>query len=444
VKIYSARWVLSISGPAIRDGAVAVNGESIAYVGPASDAPPGERIDLGNAVLMPGLVNAHTHLELTAMRGWLEDLPFRQWILRVTHGRRDVLHSEQLLASARVGIGEGLLSGITTFADTCESGAAHLAMRQMGVRGIMYQEVFGPAPDQAPAALKDLRQKLDALRDEDTGLVRTGVSPHAPYSVSDDLFAATATLAKTEVLPIAIHAAEGEAEAQLVRDGEGAFADALRARGISVAPRASSTIELLDRRRVLDARPLLIHCVHVTDADIGRIASRGCTVAHCPASNAKLGHGVAPVAEMLGAGVSVGLGSDSVASNNRMDLLDEARLAVFGQRARLRRPDALSAKAALELATLGSARALGLDAHVGSLEVGKSADLAAFSLDSARAEPSYDPHGALVFAHSGRPASLVLVAGVVRVSAGALVQDLADDVRTVRDVAIELERHSSE
>jgi 5-methylthioadenosine/S-adenosylhomocysteine deaminase len=243
---------------------------------------------------------------------------------------------------------------------------------------------------------------------------------------------------------MAIHAAESEAEAQLVRDGEGEFAEALRARGIRVTPRASSTIELLDRRRVLDARPLLIHCVHVSDADIGRIASRGCAVAHCPASNAKLGHGVAPVTEMLSAGVSVGLGSDSVASNNRMDLLDEARLAVLSQRARLRRADTFTGAAALEMATAGSARALGIDEQVGSLDVGKSADLVAFSLGGTRAEPSYDPHGALVFALSGRAATLVLVAGEVRVRDGALVHDLSSDLEIVREAAVELERHSIE
>jgi cytosine/adenosine deaminase-related metal-dependent hydrolase len=141
------------------------------------------------------------------------------------------------------------------------------------------------------------------------------------------------------------------------------------------------------------------------------MARRDCGVAHCPASNAKLGHGIAPVVELLDAGVRVGLGSDSVASNNRMDLLDEARLAILMQRARLRRHDVLSATQALEMATLGGARALGLDGEIGSLDVGKAADLAAFPVHHPRSTPVYDPATSLVFSGAGAAATFVAVAG---------------------------------
>jgi 5-methylthioadenosine/S-adenosylhomocysteine deaminase len=432
-----------IASPAFENGAVGVEGGRITFVGPAADAPAGERVDLGNCALLPGLVNTHTHLELTVMRGWLEDLSFRHWIIRLTRARREILNPERLLASARVGIGEGLLAGITTYADTCESGVVHQALREMGVRGVMYLEVFGPQPEQARTALKELATKVATYRSGDSSLVRTGISPHAPFSVSDALFNGAGEMAIADKLPVAIHAAESEAEHRLVTEGEGDFADALRARAISVLPRATSTIALLDRTRMLRTRPLLIHCVHVDADDLRLIADAGCAIAHCPASNAKLGHGAADLTAMLDADVVVGLGSDSVASNNRMDLLDEARLAVLFARASRRRFDVIPATRAIELATRSGARALGLDTDIGTLEVGKSADLAAFPLDGLHALPVQDPESALLFATSGRGARLVTVDGRELVRNGQLLHDISDSIDSVHAAGEELRRFSS-
>ena len=408
---YHARWVLPISSPPIAYGTVVEHGGRIAYVGERRGAPDGTDVDLGDVALLPGLVNAHTHLELTVMRGFLEDLDFRSWIFRLTHARREALAPEALIDSARVGIAEGLLGGITTYADTNDSGAPFRAMLDVGVRGISYQEVFGPDPTQCAESLAGLRGKVDALRREATALVRVGVSPHAPYSVCDALFEGTAAFAIQEGLPVAVHIAESADESSLVQHALGGWAESHRSRGIEVVPRAASPIRLLERVGVLDARPLLIHCVRVDGDDVGAIARHDCSVAHCPASNAKLGHGIAPLTDFIRAGIRVGIGSDSVASNNRMDLLDEVRLAILMQRARTARFDAISAREALELATLGGARALGLEAEIGSLDVGKSADLAAFPLTALRSTPVYDPASALVFAVSGIMATFVAVAG---------------------------------
>jgi len=404
---YHARWIAPVSAPPIQDGTVAESGGRIVYVGPRASAPDGESCDLGRAIIVPGLVNAHTHLELTLLRGLIADLPFREWIVRLQQLKTTLMTRERFAEAARLGIAEGVCAGVTTFADTCDSGVALAAMRDAGVRGIMYQEVFCPSadPEQVAAAATGLREKLAALEPFETDLQRVGVSPHAPYTVSDPLFALVARSGR----PIAVHIAESDAECAFVSQGKGPFADALRGRGIPVAPRARTPVELLRRVGVLDQRPLLIHCVHADEADRCAIADAGATVAHCPISNAKLGHGIAPLMELLDARIPVGLGSDSMASNDRMDLLDEARTAVLAQRARTHRPDVLPATQALHLLTVGGARALGLDARVGSLEPGKDADLAAFALPESM--PDADPVALLIFGLADRRAVLVTVRG---------------------------------
>ncbi len=415
---YHARWVLPITQPPIENGTVVEDDGKITYVGPRAGAPSGEDYDLQAAILLPGLVNTHTHLELTAMRGFLEDLDFADWIDKLRQSRNEILDEPKLLDSSKFGIIEGLEAGITTYADTCSSGVAMEAMLTLGVRGIMYQEVFAPDPAKCDAAIRDLEERLGKLDPTQTDLVQLGVSPHAPYTVSDPLYAATGLLARRRKLPLAMHIAESAAEDDLVVRGEGAFAARWRGRGIEVSKRARSPIALLEQHDVLQPGSLLIHCVRVDDADITTIARRGCSVAHCPASNAKFGHGVAPLLPMLAAGIPVGIGSDSVASNNRMDILDEARLAVLTHRAATRRHDAFGAHQALTLATIGGARALGLDDRIGSLEVGKDADLAAFRIDIARTTPSGDPYSAAIFALPGRSAELVAVRGKILVENG--------------------------
>ena len=412
---YHARWVVPISAPPVAHGVVVERAGRIEWVGSRGEAPPEHSdedvVDLGEAILLPGLVNAHCHLELTAMRGFLDGLAFREWILRLTSARRGVLDATALLDAARLGVEEGVRSGITTFADTGDSGAGFEAMLERGVRGVCYREVFGPDPAQCERAIAELRAKFVAMRARETALVRAGLSPHAPYTVSDALYRATAALAREVNAPVAAHIAESALESTLVTEGRGSFADGLRQRGIDVGPRARSPIALLDALGILGVDPLLIHCVRVDDDDVRTIARRRCAVAHCPTSNARLAHGVAPLADLLAANVDVGLGSDSVASNDRMDLLDEARLALLLATIRASDVGALSSAKALELATLGGARALRLDREIGSLEPGKAADLAAFPLGAHARGPTHDPVAAAVLALAGTPASFVAVAG---------------------------------
>lgn len=420
---WHARWVLPVATPPIADGTVVTEGDRITWVGPRAQAPAlasgGRDEELGDSILVPGLVNAHTHLDLTMMRGGLEDLAFFDWVRTLTAAKRELLSAADFRDAALLGVAEGLSRGVTTFGDTADNSAPFEALRALGARGIAFREVFGPDAAQCAESMRQLEQAVAEMRARATERVQVGVSPHAPYSVSSALFAAVAGFAAREGLPVAVHAAESAAEDDLVRHGRGAFADLLRGRGIAVGPRGFGPVALLGEAGLLRAGTLLIHCVRASADDVRRIADAGCGVAHCPASNAKLGHGTAPLAEFLAAGARVGLGSDSMASNDAMDLLGEARLASLAQRARLGKADAVPARSALRLATMGGAEALRLDATIGSLTPGKQADLAAFRLDGLSA-PGEDPAVALIFASAGARAHRVVVAGDERVRDGVV------------------------
>ncbi len=426
--------MLPITSAPIENGTVACDNGVIQYVGPTASAPAGESVDLGDTLLLPGLINAHTHLELTAMRGFLEGLSFPEWIDTLRHARNTVLNDDALLDSARLGIAEGLERGITTYADTCSSGVVMQAMHEMGVRGIMYQETFGPDPKSVDLAHADLKARVDRLRPTETSLVKLGVSPHAPYTVSDDLYRITAQYAIEQGLPLAMHIAESQDEDDLVKVGEGEFARRFARRDISVAPRSRSPIELLASLGALPPGTLLIHVVRADTADIAIIADHNCTIAHCPTSNAKLGHGIAPLSDFLAAQIPVGLGSDSVASNNRMDILEEARLATLFQNARTGSPLAVRAETALELATISGARALGMDQAIGSLEVGKAADLCAFKLTAPCTIPAHNPVATAIYALGGNKAELVVVNGEHLVEGGELVSSVSHLCKSVNSL----------
>jgi cytosine/adenosine deaminase-related metal-dependent hydrolase len=417
---YHARWVLPVTAAPFENGTVVEHAGRITWVGPREAAPPGEDRDLGDVALLPGLINAHTHLELTAMRGMLEGLEFPRWIAGMRESRDWLFSGDVALDSARLGVVEALQAGITTVADTTPTGRVAYALSEAGLRGIVFQETFGPDPARCEAMMDELRDRVNEIRRLESPLLSIGVSPHAPYTVSDQLYEAVARYAREQGLPIAAHIAESAAETELVSAGTGAFADALRRRGIAVEPRARTPVELLQRRGLLGSDTLLIHCVDVDERDIATIAGSDARVVHCPVANARHGHGIAPLSELLAAGVPVALGTDSVVSCGRLDLLDEARVAVLLQRARTRNAEAIPAGTTIELATIRAAAVLGLETEIGSLERGKSADLAAFALS---APGSSDPVTALLYSGTERRASFVTVAGRVLVSEGRVLHD---------------------
>ncbi|HST51534.1 MAG TPA: amidohydrolase family protein [Pyrinomonadaceae bacterium] len=445
-KIYCARWVLPMTSAAIRDGAVAVEGARIAGVGARSEVerrfPSASSEDFGESAIMPGFVNCHTHLELTAMRGYLEaeEGDFLAWLRKLTIARALRMTPEDIEASAAWGAVEAARAGVTCVGDASDAGASAMkALREVGLRGVVFQEAFGPDEASAGEQFDKAREKIERLRDGETSLVRLGISPHAPYTVSAPLLAMLARYAADEGLPLMMHAAESDAERRLLLEGEGAFAEGLKARGINFRPPGVSTVRHLAQTGILDTRPLLAHCIRVDGADIELLREHGASVAHCPKSNAKLGHGRAPLASMLRAGVAVGLGSDSVASNNVCDLLEESRFAVLASRAAgeaLEGGRMVCAEDALGLATHGGARALRLEHATGALAEGLEADLVAVRLDAAHALPVYDAAATLVFSSSGGDVILTVVAGREVFRDGRMTTVDEDELRErVREIA---------
>jgi 5-methylthioadenosine/S-adenosylhomocysteine deaminase len=419
--LYCARWVVPVSSPEIAGGAIAVEAEQIVSVGSQTKLfrqfPDAIVRDLGDSAIIPGLVNAHSHLELTAMRGFLEteESDFFAWLKKLTTARLERMTADDLFVSAAWGACEAVRAGVTCLADASESATESMkALRDVGLRGTVFQESFGPDPRWAKANFDKLKTKIAGLRELETTLVKCGVSPHAPYTVCAPQLEMISRFALDEGLPLMMHAAESRMEVSLIRDGEGPFADGLRNRGIKWNAPGVSPIQYLADLGVLQTRPLLAHCIHIDAADIETLKQTETKVAHCPKSNAKLSHGVAPFLKLLDKGVNLGLGSDSVASNNTCDLLEEARFALLLSRSQSEAGPStrlVSADEVLRSATLGGARALGLENLIGELRAGLQADFAVASLKGSHQIPSYEPVGALIFASSACDVASTFVAG---------------------------------
>ena len=319
-----------------------------------------------SSVLLPGLVNAHSHLELTGLGGKITEEEFPAWIAHLTRLWRERKPSDYLDA-ARQGVRDSWAMGVTTVADCGATGSVLQALHELGGSGIAYHEIFGPAPDQADAALEAWAQRLAELRRFETPRVKLGASPHAPYTVSGPLYRLAVAHARKERLPIAVHVAESPLEDDFVRNAAGGFAESQRARGLGPEPRGLSPVAWLEKHEVFGPDAVAIHCCTVDADDIEILARRGAGVAHCPRSNRRHHRLDAPLAHLLGAGLRVGVGTDSVASVAPLDLLAEARSA--------RALASLDAQEALALITLGAARTIGLGAEVGALATGKWGDL---------------------------------------------------------------------
>ncbi|PKL93601.1 MAG: hypothetical protein CVV20_02805 [Gemmatimonadetes bacterium HGW-Gemmatimonadetes-1] len=344
----------------------------IAAVGSDATVPSPPHVPhhrLGDVVLMPGMVNTHTHLELTGFAGMAEENDFWQWIVRII-ALKAARSEEAFFDAALAGIRDQWSAGVTTVCDTGSTGAVIAALDHLGASGIAHHELFGMHPDECAPAIKRFGRDLDRLARHATGRVAIGVSPHAAYTVSGPLYRASAELARAHGVPMAVHVAEPPDESALLASFTGSFAEMWRERGVPrPTEEAVTPLAWLERHGVLSERTL---CVHVIDADAGDVAllaRHHCAVAHCPRSNRRHHGADAPVGMFEAAGLRIGLGTDSEVSVAPPDLIAEARaaaaLAGWGPEQSVR------------ALTLGGAMALGRDAMTGTLEVGKEADLVA-------------------------------------------------------------------
>ena len=439
--VISAGWLLAPGDTTtvIERGAVAVDGGRIVGMGPAREVAErwsgAEVVDLPGHVLMPGLVNAHTHLGMTMFRGMADDRDLDAFLAAVVPVEGAVLSADRVRRATRAAAVESVLAGVTTALDMYFFVDAALdAADQVGLRLLSGPVLFDGGP--GSLAWDQLVEWAGAWLAEHPSRpgFRPVLGPHSTYTVSPEHLGAVAEMAGASGALVHIHASETAAENELVRSRHG------------VRP-----VPLLADVGLLGPGTVLAHAVHLDDAELAAVAASGSAVAHCPASNLKLSSGVARVPELLAAGATVGIGTDGPASSNDLDVLGATRLAALlhkgvgtGAPGGPGAADAtnVSAGEALRMATLGGARSLGIDGDVGSLEVGKLADLIAVDLDRPHVQPVYDVASAVLYAAGRGDVTDVWVAGRPVVQAGrptaldasAVTDDLRDLQRVVADL----------
>jgi len=402
--IWSARFVIT-ENPAhrvIENGAVAITAGRIVAVGTRAEIDARfqarQRLDRPDAILAPGLVDTHTHAAMSLFRGIADDKRLQDWLQHyIFPAEAKNVTPDFVRWGTRLGCLEMLLGGTTTFTDMYyyEDVAAEVAI-EAGMRGVLGETIIGfPSPDaKTPAdALKFTERYMTRFHEDP--LVTPAVAPHALYTNSDETLKACRSLANRFHAPLIIHLSETKAEND----------DCLLHRHMTPT-------QVLDSLGVLTGTTVAAHCVWVNETDMGILRARHVGVAHCPSSNMKLASGVAPVVKMLALGINVGLGPDGPAgSNNDFNMFEEMDLAAKLQKVIALDPTVLPARTALDMATIGGARVLGLDKEIGSLEPGKLADLIMVRLDRPNAVPVYDPVSQMVYALKAEDVRDVMVNG---------------------------------
>ncbi|MGS0755103.1 TRZ/ATZ family hydrolase [Roseateles sp. GG27B] len=434
-KILKSRWMLTMSAgsPLLTDHALVMSGERIAAVLPWAEAeaqyPDAERIELGQHVLIPGLINGHTHSAMSLLRGVADDVPLMDWLnnhiwpLEKRWVSEDWTYQGSMLSAC-----EALRGGVTYLNDMYffPTAMARAAL-DSGIRAGVSINVIDFPTGYAANAAEYISRGLEAYEHyKGESLLDWTSAPHAPYTVSDETFVQLREL--SERLDIQMHCHIHETQDEV--DG-------------SLKQYGMRPLERLNKLGVLNERMLAVHMVHLTDDEIAMLARQKVHLVHNPNSNMKLASGVCPVTALEAAGVNTILGTDGAASNNRQDMFGEIRAAALLAKGVSGNPTAVSARTALEMATIRAARAMGRGADLGSLEVGKLADVVAVSLDALECRPVYNPEAQLVYVAGREHVSDVWVGGrqvlknrvLTTVDQSALldrVEHIVEQMKTIR------------
>ncbi|HNX50034.1 MAG TPA: amidohydrolase [Thermoanaerobaculaceae bacterium] len=410
----------------LRDGAVAVRDGRIVAVAPATElidlAPTTTLLDAGGGLILPGFVNTHTHLAMTLLRGYADDYVLQEWLSQhIWPAEKTLMHPDTVALGTRLAIAESIRAGVTCVCDMyffSQSIAGELA--SAGLRAVVPESLIdfptpsSPTPDDALHLARDLMERY-----RDHPLIRPAIAPHAPYSVSAANLVKAAELADEFGVPFITHLAETRAEVDGI----------LRDKGVS-------PVAYLADLGILSERTVAAHCVHVSPEDIDLLAELEVGVASNPVSNLKLASGVAPVPQMLAAGIKVGFGTDGAASNNTLDLLRDAQIVALLYKGVTGDPTCMPARQVVELLTIGGARVLGLDDRIGTLEPGKDADIICLGVDGPHATPLHDPYSHVAYAARAADVTHVLVRGRVVMQGRQLVTlDEADTLAQARRAA---------
>ncbi len=405
MKLLAARYVAPVGQPLIENGAVLLRGGRIEAVGRRGDLSADSRIDYGDAVICPGFVNAHAHLELSTLAGRIPpDGDFTGWLTRLVADLAKPDPTEDDIESVvRDGIMQSIRAGVTLLGDITRSPSRTRSVLASGnLRAVSFGEVIAIGTQRSK-----LSERISSALPNDwsDGRVRVGVSPHAPYTVEPDGLIACAQQAAQTAAPICIHLAESPEEAEFTETASGPLADHLRSLGVwdaAIPASGCRPVELAKRCGVLTDRTIAAHANYVTDGEIELLASSGCSVAYCPRTHAAFGHKPHRFRDMMRAGVNVCIGTDSLASNPSLSVLEELRL--------LHRvyPD-IDAGVWLEMGTIHGAKALGLSASAGAISPGMPGDLVVVPIE--RADRS---DGVRAMLQSAAPPVAVYISGVLQ------------------------------